>query len=91
MSLPGLEVPMQLRSVPGGAASAGYEPVTFGVADRAELDRWVAHLNAHGVDHTPVTNARIGDSGRFTSPDGAPLRLYTRPDGGVMSHAGRPS
>jgi catechol 2,3-dioxygenase-like lactoylglutathione lyase family enzyme len=91
MSLPGLDVPLQLRSGSGGAASPGYEPVTFGIADRAELDRWVAHLNAHGVNHTPVINARIGDSVRFTSPDGAPLRLYTRPDGGVMSHTGRPS
>lgn len=77
LAVPGLDVPLQLRAGEPVSVPPGFEPVTFSVRDRADLDAWVAHLDALGVPHPPVTTARVGDSVQFTSPDGTPLRLYT--------------
>jgi len=50
LQLPGHGPQVQLRTDPAVAgAVAGYTPVTFGVVDRAELDRWVVHLDAHDI------------------------------------------
>jgi catechol 2,3-dioxygenase-like lactoylglutathione lyase family enzyme len=80
LDVPGLPFPVQLRLSQGLAkAVVGYEPVTFGAADRAHLDAWGAHLDACGVDHSGVRRARIGETIDFASPDGARLRFYTLP------------
>jgi catechol 2,3-dioxygenase-like lactoylglutathione lyase family enzyme len=80
--VPGLPFPVQLRMSHALArAIAGYEPVTFGAADRAHLDEWAAHLDACGVRHSGVRRARIGETIDFTSPDGARMRFYTMPAG----------
>ncbi|HEY3472258.1 MAG TPA: VOC family protein [Amycolatopsis sp.] len=81
--LPGLDVPVELRLAPAAAeAVAGYDPVTFGVADRAALQTWVDHLDARGVAHTPVVSGFIGDLVELSTPDGLAIRLYTDPKGG---------
>jgi len=86
LQLPGHGPQVQLRIDPAVAgALAGYTPVTFGVADSAELDRWVAHLDAHDIAHSAVTTRRIGDSVDVESPDGLVLRFYTDPVGGIES------
>jgi len=86
LQLPGHGPQVQLRTDAAVAgALAGYTPVTFGVADRAELDRWVAHLDAHDLAHSAVTTRRIGDSVDVESPDGLVLRWYTDPVGGFES------
>jgi catechol 2,3-dioxygenase-like lactoylglutathione lyase family enzyme len=80
LQVPGLAFPVQLRlSQALAEAIAGYEPVTFGAADRAHLGEWAAHLDACGVEHSGVCKARIGETIDFTSPDGARLRFYTQP------------
>jgi catechol 2,3-dioxygenase-like lactoylglutathione lyase family enzyme len=80
LEVPGLAFPVQLRlSHALSKAIVGYEPVTFGAADRAHLDEWAAHLDACGVEHSGVRRARIGETIDFTSPDGARLRFYTLP------------
>lgn len=83
MQIPGLHFPVQLRQAPEMAAAiAGYEPVTFGVTDRAELQRWAEHLDECGVRHSGIKQARIGEAVDFAAPDGAKIRLYTLPIGG---------
>ncbi|UQN31491.1 VOC family protein [Brachybacterium kimchii] len=83
VQLPGLDVPVELREAPAAAAALdGYDPVTFGVADRAALDLWVEHLDARGVAHSPVISGFIGDLIELRTPDGLALRLYTDPAGG---------
>jgi catechol 2,3-dioxygenase-like lactoylglutathione lyase family enzyme len=77
LALPGLDVAVQLRLTRGTPVTGGHPPVAFAVRDRAELDRWVNHLDACEVPHPPTIAARIGDSVRFASPDGTPLRIYT--------------
>ena len=61
---------------------AGYDPVTFQVADDAELERWFDHLEKYGVDHSPIKRRRTGRSIEFFSPDHVVLRLFTAPIGG---------
>jgi hypothetical protein len=83
MVLPGVDVRLELRLAPAAAeAVAGYDPVTFGVADRAALNDWVAHFDACGVKHSPVITGYIGHVVELTTPDGIPIRLYTDPEGG---------
>ncbi|GAA3713830.1 hypothetical protein GCM10022224_094280 [Nonomuraea antimicrobica] len=80
MRMPGLAFPVQLReSTTMAPVIAGYEPVTFGVTDRAALERWATHLDECGVRHSGIKKARIGEAVDFTSPDGTRLRLYTLP------------
>lgn len=61
-----------------GAHRTGLDHLAFGLSTRAELDRWVAHLDALGVGHgavieatQPVAFALIV----FHDPDGIPLEL----------------
>ena len=84
LRLSGLSVPIKLQLQPEAvAALRGYDPVTLGVADVADLERWISHLDEHGIAHSPVTPARIGHSVSLTDPDGTLLRLYTAPAGGL--------
>jgi catechol 2,3-dioxygenase-like lactoylglutathione lyase family enzyme len=80
VELPGVDIPIELRLSPEtAAATAGHDPITFGVTDRTELDYWVAHLDRQGVDHSPVITGFVGHLVRFTSPDGLAIRIYTNP------------
>lgn len=82
MTLPGDGPTIQLRLDPAASlGTAGFDPVTFAVFDRAELDRWVAHLDAQNIAHSAVLAKRIGEAVEFQSPDGIVLRFYTDPVG----------
>jgi hypothetical protein len=64
----------------GNAAAAGvrgFDPVSFGVADRA------GHLDELGIEHSPLIDATIGWILVFHDPDGTRSTLYRarrRPD-----------
>lgn len=89
--LPGLAEPVELRLAPAAArAVAGYDPVTFGVADLAALETWAAHLDAVGIEHSPVINGYIGQLIDLRTPDGLAVRLYTDPVGGFDQVVMRP-
>ncbi|HEX3791674.1 MAG TPA: VOC family protein [Pseudonocardiaceae bacterium] len=78
LSVPGVDVPVELRLAPKAAANtAGYDPITFAVADRVALDEWVRHLDEVGVEHSPVLRGFVGQLLVFPDPDGLVLRLYT--------------
>jgi catechol 2,3-dioxygenase-like lactoylglutathione lyase family enzyme len=80
LTVPGLNVPVQLRVAPKAAAATGeYDPVTLAVSDRAVLDQWAAHLDAAGVAHGAVIEARRGHTLGFHDPDGTFFRLYAEP------------
>jgi catechol 2,3-dioxygenase-like lactoylglutathione lyase family enzyme len=86
LTIPGVDIPVELRLAPeSAAATAGHDPITFGVADRAGLDRWVAHLDGNGVEHSPVIAGFIGHLVQFSSPDGLEIRIYTVPPGGLAA------
>jgi glyoxylase I family protein len=56
----------------------GLDHVAFAVTDRAELERWVAHLDALGIHHGPVTQATTGWLVTFRDPDNIALEFYSR-------------
>ncbi len=67
---------------------AGFDPVGLGVADRAALEVWAAHLDRHDIDHSPVIEASIGWLLVFHDPDGLEHHLYTMAGHG-LDHSGR--
>ncbi|MFI9382124.1 VOC family protein [Kutzneria sp. NPDC052558] len=78
LAVPGLDVPVELRLSPEMArAMAGYDPVTFSVADDAALARWIAHLDSVGIEHSPPLRGFAGQLITLSTPDGVVIRLYT--------------
>jgi catechol 2,3-dioxygenase-like lactoylglutathione lyase family enzyme len=77
--LPGLgETGIALRENPDKAAGfTGFDPVSFGIEDRAAAQAWVDHLDLEGVDHSPVIDASIGWIVSFHDPDGTEIKLYS--------------
>ena len=57
-SLPGDGVPVALRqNARAAAGNAGFDPVSFAVADRAAVEAWTAHFDALGVNHSEIRRA----------------------------------
>jgi catechol 2,3-dioxygenase-like lactoylglutathione lyase family enzyme len=78
-TVPGLgDAGLALRENPEAAAGfAGFDPVSFGIADREAAEAWAAHLDEQGVEHSPVINASIGWIVSFHDPDGTEIKLYS--------------
>ncbi|WP_406463673.1 VOC family protein [Streptomyces sp. NBC_01622] len=55
----------------------GFDPVSFAVPDRADVEAWAAHLDTVGIPHSPVIEASIGWLLVFNDPDGLDLHLYS--------------
>lgn len=78
-TVPGLgESGLALRQNPEAAKGfAGFDPISFGIADHAAAEGWAAHLDSIGIDHSPIIEATIGWIVAFHDPDGTELRLYS--------------
>jgi len=57
----------------------GLDHVGFGVADRAELEKWVDRLNALGISHGGIVDAGYGSGLSFRDPDGIALEFFAPP------------
>ena len=55
----------------------GFDPVSFGIADRAAAEAWVAWFDELGVEHSPVIDATIGWIVSTRDPDGTEIRFYS--------------
>jgi catechol 2,3-dioxygenase-like lactoylglutathione lyase family enzyme len=77
--LPGLDnIGVALRENPESAKGfAGFDPVSFGIADRDSAQAWADWLDSQGVDHSPVIEATVGWIVSFHDPDGLEIRLYS--------------
>src|SRR5258707_9299414 len=51
----------------------GLDHVAFGVADRAELEKWARRLDELGIDHGGIKDATYGSGVSFRDPDGIAL------------------
>jgi catechol 2,3-dioxygenase-like lactoylglutathione lyase family enzyme len=79
LDVPGLSFPVELCTAPHNArATAGFDPISFAIGDRADLQAWIAHLDRLGVDHSPQLRGVIGWLLVLRDPDGLAIRLYTR-------------
>ncbi|KAK8877365.1 VOC family protein [Apiospora arundinis] len=59
------------------AAQVGWDPVTWGVGTRADLDDWARWLDLKGVEHSRVLRGVKGWVLCARDPDGKIVRLYT--------------
>jgi hypothetical protein len=89
--IPGLKpATVAFRVNPAAAeGSRGFDPVSFAVESRDDLQRWVEHLDSLGVNHSPIVEASIGWLLIFDDPDGLTLHLYTWAEHGI-DVSGRP-
>jgi glyoxylase I family protein len=55
----------------------GLDHLAFTVADRAELDAWLAHFENLGVDHSSIKEGATGWLITFRDPDNVQLEMYT--------------
>lgn len=77
-------VAIALREHPAAAAgAAGFDPVSFAVADRAAAVAWAEHLDQLGVEHSPLTEGTLGWTLNVPDPDGLVIRLYSAERGEV--------
>ena len=89
--VPGLgDTLLALRVNPEAARGCrNFDPISFGVRGRADVEAWAAHLDALGVPHSPVIEATLGWLLVFDDPDGLQLHLYSWAEHGV-DHSDRP-
>lgn len=54
----------------------GLDHLALRVPDRGELDQWLAHLDGHGVEHSPVRELDLGSFVSLEDPDGIQIELW---------------
>jgi catechol 2,3-dioxygenase-like lactoylglutathione lyase family enzyme len=57
----------------------GLDHVSFGCADRAQLEQWARRLDALGVEHGGIKDAPYGSGVSFRDPDGIALEFFAPP------------
>ena len=57
----------------------GLDHVSFGCADRAELEAWCRRLDALGIEHGEIKDASYGSGVSFRDPDGIALEFFAPP------------
>jgi catechol-2,3-dioxygenase len=57
---------------------AGLDHLSFGVADRNELESWHRHLTERGADPSEIADWSHGTSMTVRDPDGIAIELYVR-------------
>ncbi|HEY6595215.1 MAG TPA: VOC family protein [Asanoa sp.] len=71
------------EGVPAGDAfderRLGLDHVSFGVADRAELEAWQRKLDDLGIKHGDIVDAHYGSGLSFRDPDGIALEIFAPP------------
>lgn len=77
--IPGLAgTKLALRQNPAlAAATAGFDPIAFAVADEAAVRAWAEHLDRLEVGHTPLIEGKTGWLLAVTDPDGLRLVIYS--------------
>jgi hypothetical protein len=77
-------VGLALREHPTAAAgAAGFDPVSFAIADRDAAFAWAEYLDRLGVQHSPVSEGTLGWTLDIADPDGTTIRLYSADRGEV--------
>jgi catechol-2,3-dioxygenase len=75
------EFPDTDTAAPFTERRAGLDHVAFGVADRAELERWEKRLDQLAISHGSINDALYGSALSFRDPDGLPLEFFAPPAG----------
>jgi catechol 2,3-dioxygenase-like lactoylglutathione lyase family enzyme len=68
---------LELRYVPEQAnAQKGWDPITWGVGGRKDLEEWAAWFDYHGVKRSAIFTGIKGWVSACEDPDGRIVRLY---------------
>lgn len=68
---------VELRYVPSRAeAQRGWDPVSWGVGTRKDLEEWAEWLDAHNVKHSPILKGLQSWMMACEDPDGKIIRFY---------------
>lgn len=77
-----------LHTHPGKASADGFDEhrtgldhLSFGCANRAELESWCSRLDDLGVAHGGIVDAHYGSGVSFRDPDGIALEFFAPPAG----------
>ena len=54
----------------------GLDHLAVTVADQTALEEWIAHLDRHGVAHSPVRDAGYAEFVSFEDPDGIAWEVW---------------
>ncbi len=73
------EFPDGDNSLPFDERRLGLDHVSFGCADRGELEAWAARLDELGLAHGGVIDAGYGSGLSFRDPDNIPLEFFAPP------------
>jgi glyoxylase I family protein len=57
----------------------GLDHVSFGCADRGELEKWAGRLDELGIKHGGIKDAAYGSGVSFRDPDGIALEFFAPP------------
>ena len=57
----------------------GLDHVSFGCANRGELEKWTRRLDELGVEHGGIKDAAYGSGVSFRDPDGIALEFFAPP------------
>jgi glyoxylase I family protein len=57
----------------------GLDHISFGCANRGELEKWAARLDELGVAHGEIVDAGYGSGLSFRDPDNIALELFAPP------------
>ena len=57
----------------------GLDHVAFGCEDRSQIEQWADRLDAMGVAHGGIVDARYGSGLSFRDPDGIALEFFAPP------------
>jgi len=57
----------------------GLDHISFGVADRSELEKWASRLDELGIEHGDIEDAHYGSDLSFRDPDGIALEFFCAP------------
>ena len=70
------------QAAPAGDFSefrVGLDHVSFGCADRGELEKWTRKLDELGIDNAGIKDASYGSGVSFRDPDGIALEFFAPP------------
>jgi len=59
--------------------NVGLDHVSFGCANRSDLEKWVNRLDELGIAHTGIKDATYGSGVSFRDPDGIALEFFAPP------------
>jgi glyoxylase I family protein len=57
----------------------GLDHISFGVANRSELEKWARRLDELGIAHGQIRDAGYGSALSFRDPDGIALEFFAPP------------